>query len=204
MSRAIFSSDKRRRPQQLLAALDLHIANLRLRRAIEQLAEIPLQPAPRHGEVVEHVLHGDAVAGPFANESQRGGDRRVAHGEHVGRLPDGDALRRHLDLQHRRRLALHHAIEPAGGFVADSLRIGDHARQRRIAQAAQQLVVVDADDRRLLGHGDIVAAAGVEHMLPAQVVGGKDAHRLRQRVQPLEQSRLILFPHLAVPARGDS
>ena len=71
--------------------------------------------------------------------------------------------------------------------VAQPSRPLFHAAQGGRAQETQQLVVVDADDRDLLRHAEVVGPARFEDVPAEVVVRGHDADRLRQPPQPLTQ-----------------
>ena len=62
---------------------------------------------------------------------------------------------------------------------------GSDAREGRIGQVAEHVVVVDAEHGHVLGDGDLDVAAGVQDLLPADVVARHQADRLGQGLDPL-------------------
>jgi len=80
------------------------------------------------------------------------------------------------------------------------LGVGLNAREGRLRGVAQRVLVVAADHRDGLGHGQVRARTAVEHVLPAQVVGGHEARRPGQLRQPSRHPVLLLLPRAAAPA----
>jgi hypothetical protein len=70
------------------------------------------------------------------------------------------------------------------------------ARQRRAGEVAEDLVVVDSDHRNIVGHQDIHAPAGVEHLLAPVVVASHDPDRLGQAQDPGGDLLLFVFPRI--------
>ena len=139
--------------QELADPLDLGLADQPHRREADVLAEPPLEDAPRERDAREQVVDGHPLAGVLADQLDGQGDLRVVDGRDVGRLPGGDPQRLD-DLDARGRVgAGHEGVEQLGREVADPLGVGDDARERRVAELAEHLVVVDAEDGDLLGHG---------------------------------------------------
>ena len=82
----------------------------------------------------------------------------------------GDAGRAEIDGRLGHRLATHEPVEQSGGFVTDLAEAGNNARQRRVGDLADRLVVVDADDGHLLGHGHARPTTGLQNPLSDRVV----------------------------------
>ena len=67
------------------------------------------------------------------------------------------------------------------------MRVGNHARKRRVGEFAKEVVVIHADDGHFIRDSDAGAPAGVEHLLAPEVVAGHDPDRPGQRLNPLRQ-----------------
>ncbi len=89
-------------------------------------------------------------------------------------------------------------------FIADPIRVGDHARKWWIRQQADELFVIDADDRDFLGYGHSRAPTCVEHLDPADIVAGHDPQRLGQSLDPLGDPLDLIFPGSLLMAPGDA
>jgi len=88
----------------------------------------------------------------LADVPQHGRHLAVLDGQHVAGVTCHDAARLDLDRLRRRRRSGHHPLQKGRGFVADPFRIDVNARQWRVGQATQVLVVVDAEDGHFIGH----------------------------------------------------
>src|SRR4051812_45460505 len=59
-----------------------------------------------------------------------------------------------------------------------------YARERWRRQFAKDFIVVHAEHRDLLGHGEASAAAGVEYLLTTRIVAGEDGCGQRESSEP--------------------
>ena len=98
-------------------------------------------------------------------------------------------------------LAGHQAVEQLGRLVADQLGVGDDAGEGRVAELADLLLVVDADDGDLLGDGQVHPVAGVEDVLAPDVVAGHDPDRLGQARSASRRSAPARSPRGGRPCR---
>ena len=89
-------------------------------------------------------------------------------------------------------VAANTTLEQFGAAIADTFRVGDDARQRWRADAADQVVVVHADDSDFLRHRDSGLGADIEHMLSPKVVATHDTHGLLERVNPPAEPVLLV------------
>ena len=135
-------------------------------------AEPPLEGAPRQRQLATDLVDAQAVAGVLADEADGLGHLAVVQREGVARRPTDHAQRRDEDLLARPGLAGAESVEQRRGLVADPLVIRHHARERRVGDRTDRLVVVDADDRDLVGDANADAAAGLQDLLAPRVVAG--------------------------------
>ena len=78
------------------------------------------------------------------------------------------------------------------GFKSDLCGVRIDARQRRIRNFAFYRVVIDAEHRHFLGHGNAVGVAGVQHLIVAGVVAGEERDRFGQVMKPFRQRTAVL------------
>ena len=102
------------------------------------------------------------------------------------------------------RPALHHEVQQARRLISDPKRVGDHARKGGIRQQADELFVIDADDRHFLRDGHSRPPARVEHLNAADIVAGHDPQGLGQPLDPLGYSLDLIFPRGLLVAPGDA
>src|SRR5437773_1842955 len=72
--------------------------------------------------------------------------------------------------------------------------VDDHARERRVRDPANRLIVIGADDGNFLRHLHAHALGRFEKLLPEQIGRGHDADGLGQALEPRRQSTLLLLP----------
>jgi hypothetical protein len=103
---------------QLLDPLHAHPQDLLVRRAAQPLLEAALQHAPRQGHGAQNVFDAYAFRGVGADEADDCGEVAVGGGQHIRRLPGGDAQR--LDqVGHRLHpLTGHHRVQQPRRLVA--------------------------------------------------------------------------------------
>ena len=77
----------------------------------------------------------------------------------------------------RRSCPAHHRIQHGRGMESDSFRVGLNARERRIAQRADDIVVIDADHRDIIRYAQVGEMTSVQHLLGSNVVAGQNADR---------------------------
>src|SRR5262249_17856189 len=75
-----------------------------------------------------------------------------------------------------------------------AFRVGDDAREGRVAELTEQRIVVDPDDRHLLGDPEAAALAGVEDVQPPLVVAGHHARRPGEPLQPAPDPHPPVLP----------
>jgi hypothetical protein len=107
--------------------------------------------------------------------------------------------------------AVHPAVEQGGGRIAGPVAVEHNARQGRLGERTEDLVVVDSEHGRFIRHLDAAMAARVEDVLTQRIVRRQDPDRPRQARQPcadpLDGRFLLLgrhghvMPHRAVEAR---
>ena len=129
----------------------------------------------------------------LANEPD--GLRNIGIGDrqHIGRLPRYYAQRRNAHLFAWRIFcptSIDRECEP--GFVTGAVRIGNDARERGMGKIAQQLIIVDADDRHLIGHCNSHAATNFQQLLAGQIVAGHDADRFGKLLHPIAELPFLL------------
>ena len=156
-------------------------------------AERPLHDRVREPRVAEYVRRGDAVADVLPDEGQRVREPVGLEGADVGRAALDDAFR--LDEEDGRSLAdgwvRHHRVEDACRGAAGRLGVGVDARDPWRGEVADEVVVVDAEDRDLGGDSDAEFAAGAEDLVRADVVAAEDGDGLREGAEPgLEGARV--------------
>jgi hypothetical protein len=78
----------------------------------------------------------------------------------------------------------HQRIQQRRGFGAETLRVRLDAAQGRFAKTAQHVVIVHPHDGDFIGHFDFMFAAGIEHLLSANVIAGKQSQRMRLISEP--------------------
>ncbi len=125
--------------------------------------------------------------GVLADVTDGGADVGIGNGDAVGRLPLDHTDRRDVDDPWFRALAFEHFLEQAGGFVPDASPGHRDAGQRWVGQLAIQVVVIDAEDRDVVGHADAFVAADLGDGSGAQVVVDHQRERPLQAAQPGEQ-----------------
>ena len=170
--------------QEFLHAAELDAQDFLVRGAADKLFETVFEEAAALGHSFEDVLHVDAEAGIFADVMDGARDVAVLNGEHIGGLAGEDTERGNemgfaFDLA-----ASHHFIEEMRGLVTRAVGVRDDAGERGIRQSAEQVIVIYADDGNFVRDGDANAAAGIEHLLAAQVVTGHDTDWLGQGPNP--------------------
>jgi hypothetical protein len=196
--------------EQLLHAAKPHPLDLLVRRVAEPAGKSALEHPPRGAERSRHVGHLDAIARMLPDMPHRRDDERIVDREHIGALAGGDPQGRQEPLRAVDPLVRHQPLEQFGGQTPRASRIGNHARQGRTRQPAEQFVIVDAEHRHLVRHRDPCPPAGVERLPAADVVAGKERHGLGQRLEPGLDRRLVvggraaprLGEHRHLPATG--
>src|SRR6516164_769516 len=172
-------------------ALDLQAADLRLGRPAKDPAKRPLQAAPGHWYLVEHILDCDAFAGVIADEPNGRGQVGILDGEHIRRAARDDTDGTDVKGFYWRRGTGHHPFDEGGCLVADFAGVGGDAGKRRIAKIANDVVVVHTDYSHFVGDGDPYVPASVQNLLAARIVAGHQPHRLGQLTQPSRQILLV-------------
>ena len=209
-------ADERRDPferqiglgQQLPHPLHLHAADFRLRSAAEDIAKPALEARARQARLLDDLPDREPVAGPLSDQPQRRRKLWIVDGEDVGALPRGDAERRHQNLlrpgfpgsRGAGTPPRHQLLELLGRAIAYLFGIGPHARQGRIAQFAEERVVVDADHTHLLRHRQAGPSRGVDDVLSAQVVARQHGQRRSEALQPGLEPLLARLPFRRVRA----
>ena len=94
---------------------------------------------------------------------------------------------RHENPRRQPSLSLEHPIQQRRRLITDLFDVGIDARQRRVAQFALHVVVIHAEDRHLVGHGDSGLAAGGENLLGAHVIARHQPERLGQAAEPCHE-----------------
>ena len=175
-------SDRQTRAhQQFLHPLDPQFPQMRMRRRAQGRLESSLQCGPGHRHCAQDIPHIRPARRLLPHEAHRPGNLRVIDRREIGRLPRRHTLWRHLVQDHRDPLPGHRPCQQYRRFITGPLRIRNHARQRRIAQLAQQLVVVHADHRHLLRHREARQTTRRQYLLPAQIEASQHTDRTRQR-----------------------
>ena len=132
---------------------------------------------------------------------QRRGNIRVADRKDVRRPASSHAQRREVVAARFDDSAIHQAVQEGRRHVAGAARIRDDARQRRVGQLAELLVVVHAHDRHFVRHGHAGASACLEHFAAHQVVARHDPDGLRQRGDPSSDLLRVQVPLVGVSRR---
>ena len=151
----------------------------------------------------EDVADGHALAGPLADHMDGVGEFGVVDGGVVGRLAGRDSQGREKKNFILDRLAFDQFRQEFCCAVADSFRVGDDAREGGLAQLAEDVVVVDAEDRDFFRGVDPGVSAGVDDLVAAVVVTGKDADGLGESRKPRGEGLAVFSPRVAgdfVPA----
>ena len=150
------------------------------------------------------IVHGEALVAALADEAGGAGHEWVGDDEVVGGLAGDDLARGDQDGRlglERRRGAVagfgssaHEVGEQASGLVADAGAIKLNGGEGRGGEGAEGLVIFTADDRNFLGHSEAGAEAGIEEVNAELIVGGEDAHGLRQSAELGDETILAGFP----------
>ena len=162
------------------------------------LREPRLQHPAGRAQSLHEPRHPEPAAGMVADVPHGGHDEVIVDRQDIGALPRGDAHRRQEPLLAVEPLPPHQPFEQIGGLPAGPDRVGDHARERRAREAAEQFVVVHAEDCRLVGHGDSRPPTAVERLPAPDVVAAEHADGLGQRGQPGLHGRVVVVA-AAVP-----
>ena len=141
-----------------------------------------LEAGPRDRDRGGHLGHLDPLARVLLNERHGLGHFCVRDREHVGGAASHDSHRidREVRLPRRGPLGKDELVQQHCRPVAQPSRPLFDAAQGGRAQETQELVVVDADDRDLLRHSEVVGTARFEDVPAEVVVRGHDADRLWQ------------------------
>src|SRR6266700_7047814 len=136
--------------QQLAGTAQSDADDLVVDAAAEEGAKSALKDAARKGHAAHHVVDVYRLAAMLPDVAQRLPHAWILDRQGVRRHPSTDPLGGQQDRTWRGLAAAHQAIEEAGCLVADLPVVGPDARQRRVTDLAERLVVVDADHAQLV------------------------------------------------------
>ena len=100
--------------------------------------------------------------------------------------------------------SLHHLVQQSRRLISDPKCVGDHAREGRIRQQADEFFVVDANDSDFFGHGHAGTAACIEHLNAANIIARHDSQWLGQSLDPPGDSLDLVFPRSLLVAPRDA
>ena len=162
-----------------------------VRRATKGRTEAAFQLAARKRSQRNEVTDVDAVTGVLPDEMADFRDIAVFDGFDLSRQPLSDALGWDETDAIDYNLPLHHAVEQAGGDVADFLRIGLHTGKRWITQRADGVVVIYANDTKVIRDPLAETLACPQDLLSTDVVAYKQPGWRFERRQPFLKSLAI-------------
>jgi hypothetical protein len=129
--------------------------------------------------VIDHVIDLNGFFAVSANESDCLSDGSVFYRQNVCRLPGYNMRCTNQYVRLRRLFARHQSVQQCGCFITCFFGIESDTRHRRIGQITDQLVVVDPDDRHLIGHLQSGDSAGLDNTATGHVISGHQAHGFR-------------------------
>ena len=164
--------------------------NLRIRRSSDDAREAPFEHTSGERDCPQQGRDVKAIASAFPDEFQGGCDVPVLDREHIRGLPGHHAQGLDQMGQGFGAFACHQPGQQGGGLETDPLGVQDHARQGKVRQFAEDLVLVHADDGHLVRYGHIHLAAAVQDLPSADIVACHDAAGFRQILEPGHQIQL--------------
>ncbi len=180
--------------EQFLYSLRSRLDDHFVSRSVQSLVEAIFQDGARDKHVAQYVGDLDSVARVFVNEPHGLGYYWIGNRHDVARLASHDVQRWQESLLDIHSLSTHQAIQQDSRVVAHAKRIEHDARKRRAGHLAGDVVVADADDGDLLGHGNARDRTGFEQLQSTEIVARHDADRFGQLLHPTDDVLHFEFP----------
>jgi hypothetical protein len=112
------------------------------------------------------------------------GEVGVLDRQHVGGPARNDVGRLHDDAGQVASAPAHHDREGLCSLIAGTLEVGGDARHGRIRNAADDLIIIGADDSDIIRHAQAGQGAGLHNFLGEIVVAGHESGGPRQGPEP--------------------
>jgi len=180
-----------------------HLVYLLVDAPPRRLAEVHLRRAARLADERDDVWHGNPLARPRADHFDRLGDLPAVACHPPRGLPRHDARDGKLNDRGLEPRIRNHLSEQFGGEIPALREVWRKRRQSSRRVLAYLLVVIDSENRDVVGHGQSKLFADVDYLLAHVVVRGEYAAWPRKTDHPLGKLRLAHVRELLPPRRED-